>query len=92
VEVYGGGGQREGERKRGAELKDAREEAEEVERAAALEAASKVWQHEQLRGGLQRVDRRRCRDKREMRCYEASRGWAVRVEVILPVTNPWRNF
>jgi hypothetical protein len=62
-------------------VEDAREEAEEVERVAAVEAARKVRQRERLRGGPRRVDQRRRRDKREVRRCEALEQVAGRVSV-----------
>ena len=59
-------------------MEHAQEEAEEVERAAAveaeLEAAREVRQRERLGGGPQRVDQRRRRDEREVRRRDALEG------------------
>jgi hypothetical protein len=60
-------------------VEHAREEAEEVERAAAVEAereaAREVRQRERLLGaGPQRLDQRRRRDEREVRRREALEG------------------
>ena len=45
-----------GEHEQGAEVEDMQQEAEEVERAAPVEAAREVQQSECLGGGPQRVD------------------------------------